>query len=148
MKKVNLCRTEDCIPIYHITDENGDSVPQSVAQTMLNFAAEHMPPPKKTVEEFLAMDDRDLTSAVRGFYGDANFYAEYSGVCWDKLRPEIRKRGYAVVVHEPSADIVYFKFWCHGDDNVTVLAEESSTVTLARFICACYLYVMQEEGAK
>lgn len=125
----------------------------------LNYAEEHMPPKKKTVEEFLAMDMAVLNDLLAESistemsiprWGRVSL-AEYTGWCWTTLRPEIRKRGYKISIGDSFDSSVRSKVWfslnkgfnrddmsCYGE------VEESTTITLAHFLCACYLYVMQE----
>lgn len=109
---------------------------------------EHMPPLKKTVDDFLAMSDDELDAMIRKHRLTSSRYANYSGQCWDNLRPGIRNRGYKIDINDQLEEHCEFELW--KKDGVVQVAnvEESTTVTLARFICACYLYVMQEEGAE
>lgn len=114
----------------------------------LNYAEENMPTTKKTVEEFLAMDEHALDLACRSLSSRNEVYKASFTACWSILRPEMIKRGYDVETHLATnlkSSFSLFKSMVpKGIQRIGEPVEESSTVTLARFLCACYLYVMQE----
>lgn len=150
----SVIKASDVIEFYlndHTTGHSITTACVSGSEAYLTSVAdclnEHMPPPKKTVEEFLAMSDEELDSLVRRSDTDRSgpCYAGSPSVAWTVLRPEIRKRGYWIDVYESPSGGVSFTI---GKGDFKCREFESTTVTLARFLCACFLFVMQEEGAK
>ena len=118
-------------------------------QAIADCLNKHMPPKKKSFEDFLAMSDADLSDAVSNIRNSGHpYYATNMHACHEYLRPAILEMGFAVTTGiNHTTEKFSWKLWEIGDYNDYVASSVGSTSsTLPRFYCASYLWAQQEKG--
>lgn len=139
-----------CVAVEKIVEDN-TMEPLIEYCDLLNWAHENKPEPEKTVEDFLAMSDEELNDAVNLAADVSLKYTSGLSKAWDILVPEINDCGFWIKFYNFKSDTKCSSWFTlglfNGKPSVCGL-ESSPTVTLRRFICACFCFVKQEESSE
>lgn len=105
---------------------------------MLNYADQHPPKPKKTLEDLVSLSNRELTELAGNLTNSCADFCDHPGAYYNVLRPELKELGYYIDVLSCRTHPTRFKLYNTNDDMLGEVSESPEN-TPARIYTILYL---------